>query len=347
MQHLDEGTIHAWIDSALDAAEARRVEAHLAECPSCASAVAEARGLVAASSRILSGLDIVPADVIPATPTAAQADATAAPQAGGVPASTAPRGDGSMHGRQSRWLPRTARIAAVVAIAAVGATMATRITSDRAARSVGPATGARRGAPNTPVRAKHAPEVADAGRTLDQQSDSPREPAKGATQARRRDVASAKPVAPAPTASASGVGRASADSIARPQASQSQARVSAAPVDVRRPDAQLRLVSTEWVPTPDARVVIRRVYEVRPGVRVTLEETALPANQVIRAYEGERARPNVPTAPPAPEALSQLGASPDSAGDNSIRWTDSTGKHFTLTGRLSTEELRRLKELVR
>lgn len=66
MQHLDEGTIHSWLDGALSADEAARVEAHVAECPQCAAAVAEARGFIAASSRILTALDDVPRAVVPA-----------------------------------------------------------------------------------------------------------------------------------------------------------------------------------------------------------------------------------------------------------------------------------------
>lgn len=65
MQHLDEGTIHSWLDGALSADEAARVEAHVAECPQCAAAVAEARGFIAASSRILTALDNAPRGVIP------------------------------------------------------------------------------------------------------------------------------------------------------------------------------------------------------------------------------------------------------------------------------------------
>jgi anti-sigma factor RsiW len=65
MQHLDEGTIHSWLDGALSADEAARVEAHLKECPECAAAVAEARGFIAASSRILTALDNAPRGVIP------------------------------------------------------------------------------------------------------------------------------------------------------------------------------------------------------------------------------------------------------------------------------------------
>ena len=66
MQHLDEGTIHAWLDGALSPEEAARVEAHAAGCPECAAAVAEARGFIAASSRILTALDNAPRGVIPA-----------------------------------------------------------------------------------------------------------------------------------------------------------------------------------------------------------------------------------------------------------------------------------------
>ena len=66
MQHLDEGTIHSWLDGALSADEAARVEAHVAECPQCEATVAEARGFIAASSRILTALDHVPRGVAPA-----------------------------------------------------------------------------------------------------------------------------------------------------------------------------------------------------------------------------------------------------------------------------------------
>lgn len=66
MKHLDEGTIHAWLDGALTAPDARDCEEHVARCETCRAAVAEARGLVAGASRILSALDDVPAGVVPA-----------------------------------------------------------------------------------------------------------------------------------------------------------------------------------------------------------------------------------------------------------------------------------------
>lgn len=63
--HVDEGTLHAWLDDALSADQSRTVELHIATCESCSMAAAEARGLIAASTRILSTLDEVPGNVIP------------------------------------------------------------------------------------------------------------------------------------------------------------------------------------------------------------------------------------------------------------------------------------------
>src|SRR6266516_2208388 len=77
MSHLDEGTIHAWLDGAVDATRVREIEEHRSTCAECAAAVAEARGLIAGSSRILSALDDVPAGVTP--------KATFMPRAGVAP----------------------------------------------------------------------------------------------------------------------------------------------------------------------------------------------------------------------------------------------------------------------
>ena len=74
MQHLDEGTIHSWLDGALSADEAARVEAHVNKCPQCAAAVAEARGFIAGASRILTALDNAPRGVIPVAATKKRVD---------------------------------------------------------------------------------------------------------------------------------------------------------------------------------------------------------------------------------------------------------------------------------
>lgn len=62
----DEGLIHAWLDGQLSPEEAARVERLVATDASWREAAIEARGLVAASSRILAALDDVPGGVIPA-----------------------------------------------------------------------------------------------------------------------------------------------------------------------------------------------------------------------------------------------------------------------------------------
>ncbi|MDQ2890418.1 MAG: zf-HC2 domain-containing protein [Gemmatimonadota bacterium] len=63
--HPDEGTIHAWLDGALDHGEGDSVDEHVAACGECSRAAAEARGIIAASTRILTALDDIPRDVIP------------------------------------------------------------------------------------------------------------------------------------------------------------------------------------------------------------------------------------------------------------------------------------------
>ncbi len=65
MPRPDEGLIHAWLDGQLPPEEAARIEELAATDSEWAAAVAEARGLVAASSRVLSALDHVPAGVVP------------------------------------------------------------------------------------------------------------------------------------------------------------------------------------------------------------------------------------------------------------------------------------------
>jgi hypothetical protein len=116
MQHLDEGTIHAWLDGELPFEESSRVTAHAEVCDKCTAMIAEARGFLAASSRILGNLDEVPGDVIPP----GHAPATSP---GGT--SLTPRDLGIVLpvGRTSgprRWVPSRFAAAAAVAVLAVG-----------------------------------------------------------------------------------------------------------------------------------------------------------------------------------------------------------------------------------
>jgi hypothetical protein len=126
MEHPDEGLIHAWLDDALRAAEAERLAAHLRTCAECQARVAEARGLIAGASRIVTALDDAPAGTRPGWAQSAVADAggSATGSASGAPASVS---EGSMW----RWLrvtPGRAAIAATILVA-IGITL----TYDRAA----------------------------------------------------------------------------------------------------------------------------------------------------------------------------------------------------------------------
>ena len=101
MEHLDEGTIHAWIDGALDTKQSGEIDAHVAKCPACSAAVAEARGLIAASSRILNALDDVPGGVVPKR------------VPGSMPAVAAPQ---HRRWRIGGWVPAVAAAALIVAV---------------------------------------------------------------------------------------------------------------------------------------------------------------------------------------------------------------------------------------
>ena len=78
MPHPDEGTIHAWLDGELPVDEAAALEEHLGTCDECIAHVAEARGLIAGSARIMGILDEAPGGVIPGAASGAAPSATSA-----------------------------------------------------------------------------------------------------------------------------------------------------------------------------------------------------------------------------------------------------------------------------
>ena len=123
-EHPDEGTIHAWLDGALDAASAERVEAHVRGCATCSALTAEARGLIAGASRVVAALDDVPAGTRPGW---AQSDIGGSGVASAA-ATNAAAADRSLW-RRLRVTPARAAIAATI-IVALGLTL----THDRAAK---------------------------------------------------------------------------------------------------------------------------------------------------------------------------------------------------------------------
>jgi hypothetical protein len=136
MQHPDEGTIHAWLDGQLPRDEAVAFEAHVAECRECADAVAEARGLIAASSRILTALDGVPRDVAPKREQPSVIDLQPAAISSTVPAVATPRATAPAASRaRRRWFSGPSLAAAATIVVAVGTfTIFQAANSDRAER---------------------------------------------------------------------------------------------------------------------------------------------------------------------------------------------------------------------
>jgi Putative zinc-finger len=53
MSHVDDGTLHAYLDGELSPPEAQGVEAHVAQCPACRERLAEERALIARATELL------------------------------------------------------------------------------------------------------------------------------------------------------------------------------------------------------------------------------------------------------------------------------------------------------
>jgi len=196
MQHPDEGTIHAWLDGALGSAEAGEVEAHVAGCARCAAAVTEARGLLAASSRILSALDSVPGGVLPAAEPVAEEDPRVVPIA-----------------RASRWRSPGWRAAAAIVLVGSVSWLATRSAERADERS--PATRevlSSAGAADSRVTVSTPPAVAD---TMSQVAGQAAQPGRAARIAAPHEAPRQRAVAPqaAPQAMAFAVPKAARESL--------------------------------------------------------------------------------------------------------------------------------------
>ena len=53
MSHVDEGTLHAYLDGELAPVERERVDTHLKGCPACQARLAEERAILERASRLL------------------------------------------------------------------------------------------------------------------------------------------------------------------------------------------------------------------------------------------------------------------------------------------------------
>jgi hypothetical protein len=136
-EHPDEGTIHAWLDDALDAAAAARVAAHVRDCAECAARVAEARGLIAGASRVVAALDDVPVGTRPGWAQGAAAGTS------GLDASGTKATDGLPNASLWRWMRVTPARAAIAAtlLVALGITLTHQRVAEDSLKSTAATSG--------------------------------------------------------------------------------------------------------------------------------------------------------------------------------------------------------------
>jgi hypothetical protein len=367
MQHLDEGTIHAWLDGALSREEAARVEEHVKGCPQCEAGVAEARGFIAASSRILTALDNAPRGVIPAVAPKKRIDplvwrvaATVMIVAAGTLVVVRSRGgnEAPMSAGSERTTLTSQRTPVAEGAASVAEPATIAGSGKRDAGSKNGQAGAERrevGGGNVELSKKAAPSPS---RPNVAERDYAALPEVASQRADRREALPA-------AANAPGVAGAPAPARVAPIAALSPNR---AVTDAAMDSQPLKIVGTPR--RIGAKVTL---YEVAPGDTVTLTESVSVSLQgrvltgasamTARAQGAGKAtaaqtktRNAAPTvapadsqaervlaAAPAPAAAvtAQLGAV---SGFNTIVWSDpATGSTLTLTGRMPEARLKEIK----
>src|SRR3954468_4959563 len=363
MQHPDEGTIHAWLDGALTADEAVGVEAHVKQCAQCQAAVAEARGFIAASSRILTALDNAPRGVIPVT----QPKRRAAPWVWRVAATILVVAAGTLVVVRRTGVNQS--LSANAPLRAVQRTNDSSRNPESAPSTIvlSPASPASQVAPlnqrtqspkdfravpraSSPMAANEAAEagaVRSGLRTDRQQNNKIAAVAENARSAQPSATAPSPAPAMAPTLSAAapqrfggGMGK-----TARGAASAADMAIAAEQPGVR--------------PVGNRRAIGQKItlYEVAPGDTVELAEpTQLQLESVVvtgmstmRTTTGQE---NVPAASRAaakvmaPSADTSAPPATSVAGVNTISWTDSAGRLIKLSGRHTTSELAQIRQRI-
>jgi hypothetical protein len=349
MQHLDEGTIHAWLDGELPADEAERIAVHVGECVECGALVAEARGLIAASTRILTALDDVPAGVMPS---------------GSVASEKPARPGGPIFRRH--WYDRTDFRAAAALLFVAGASLvAVKIARNPASSVKAVAAPVGSSVAVSPVLQDTAtPAAADVAQQAKASEVKPIVGGAGAFAERARSkgrVAASPPTVSLKVAArepASAPAMANAMDATGPSKAMAKIR-SDAPAPGRVQGQAVEGALEEVVVTGVAtgataasgstaplRVLRadstadtwRVVYQVSPGVEVTLVESAINAvERDLRA--NQQLKDKSRAAAPAPMVMS-ASAQPQI---NTISWSDLT-RRYTLSGPLKPSELEAIKE---
>ena len=341
MQHPEEGTIHAWLDGALPADEAAAVEAHVTGCGECAARVAEARGLIAGASRIVGALDVIPSGVIPARRPA----------------------------RTAWYMSNQLRAAAAVLIVAAGSLLVMR-GSERTQRERSVTLAAKQSQPASQpasppasqptLAAAPVSEPAAITKVKTKSNDLPAVE-KANDESLRRSRKNAAPViaqqAPAPAAATS-ISAAAPNVVA--SSAPAEADLSKAARTLKRDSAVSDRMLSNVVVTGVAATTIDKlkqlradttaiatttVFEVSPGVEVTLVESHARGFIALRtgvATTAGKAAAQAPAPPPA----APVPADEAKPAINSISWTDKRGRQETLSGRLSKADLEAIRRLL-
>ncbi|HEY4671781.1 MAG TPA: zf-HC2 domain-containing protein [Gemmatimonadaceae bacterium] len=363
MQHPDEGTIHAWLDGALTADEAVGVEAHVKQCAQCQAAVAEARGFIAASSRILTALDNAPRGVIPVT----QPKRRAAPWVWRVAATILVVAAGTLVVVRRTGVNQS--LSANAPFQAVQRTNDSSRNPESAPSTIvlSPASPASRVAPlnqrtqspkdfravpraSSPMAANEAAEagaVRSGLRTDRQQNNKIAAVAENARIAQPSATAPSPAPAMAPTLSAAAPQR-----FGGGMGKTATGAASAADMAIAAEQPGVR-------PVGNRRAIGQKItlYEVAPGDTVELAEpTQLQLESVVvtgmstmRTTTGQE---NVPAASRAaakvmaPSADTSALPATSVAGVNTISWTDSAGRLIKLSGRHTTSELAQIRQRI-
>ena len=338
MQHPEEGTIHAWLDGALPADEAAALEAHAAGCSECAARVAEARGLIAASSRIVGALDAIPAGVIPVRKRV----------------------------RQAWYLSNQMRAAAAILIVATASLLVMR--EDRVTQPEKSVTfAAKQSQPVLAAAPQSEPPAATKVNTKSNDVPAARRPD---SEPLRRAQKNAAPVvaqqAPSPTLAAplTAVAPNAVASIASAEAARSRAEesgLSKAARSLKRDSTVSGGMLEDVVVTGVATTAVEKlkqlradttavatttVFELSPGVEVTLVESHARGFTALRTGAAASAGKATPQAPVLPPPTGAVSADETKPAINSISWTDKRGRLETLSGRFTTAELETIRALL-
>jgi hypothetical protein len=290
------------------------IASHIAQCEQCGAAVAEARGLIAASSRILSALDDVPANAIPS--------------------STVPTRErwSDMRAKRNR---RNIYLQAAGVLIVVG--LSATVIREKTFRN---------------FRGKQAADAALSMQALDSSAKKQEGPIAAPTPVAAAERTAVTQSAPPPVRRLESVGKAkgSVGSVANAASSMKSELAEGASA------AKDQSVAMLAVSQNDSGLVAKgdtAVYEVRPGVTVTLAVDSVTMD--VRSLEDratvserrqakavmskqmmeKRAAASAPPPPPPPTVLPPM---------NTIRWFDpTTGRWLSLRGRLTVAQLDSLK----